>query len=225
MYESKFFDIGTSSQLFGGSGGLPVVGSNVAPVISKYSLVGIPTGSGMSSRQGQEIMVHGISLNGSVRLSSQASVMLPAMSGSWSGIFRFYVVADMQHNSADFNPALWPAGNFQTEVSKILDTSQPECLRFTNVANKKRFRILGQVAVVMNPRTKYLGGLTISPYSKNFSLDLSFDKPIRITYSSGAGATTDISSTNIFLVCDAVCDQNAAPSCTISMATRTLFVG
>lgn len=210
-YEPKVADFPPTANLFGTTGQLPATGA-----FGRYSLCQIAQGSGLANRQGREIIVTSLAVNGILSLVPSAGVT------NGGGVFRIYCVEDQQNNYTNYTTA-WPVGPGTDMVTELLTSG--DVVSFTNPANKQRFRVLGQTVVTMNPRSDSLPSAFCRPYSKAFTLELNFPTPINVVYNGSTGNSTEIASSNILLVCVPNCSAAVLATVNLAVGVRTVFTG
>lgn len=146
------------------------------PATGQLSLV--QTGDDFTNRDGAVIQTKSLQLRGNASF-------VPGASATAATCCFLYIVLDRQANGAA------PA------VTDVL-TSSTLSLALGNVPNQYRFKILKRIVLTFNSTA----GVTTAYNTQNIHVDeyIKFYQLIEMRYKASAGAVTDLTSNNIFLI-------------------------
>lgn len=167
--------VGTELKFFDGANSTASVSATGA--ILEDSLNEIAQGAGESNRVGRKCTLKSIHLRGEFTLPAQTSATTS------SERVRFIVYLDKQCNGAT------------AAVTDILESGNQDS--FLNLANKSRFRILGERTCALNAHgaTATAGAYTFGEVVKNFKMNLKCNLPLE--FDGATGAITELRSNNI----------------------------
>lgn len=167
-------------------------------------------GTGPTDRDGRKLIIKSIFVRGNVKLAHDAGA-----AGADATVARVLLVQDTQTNGAQLNPIHVMASGVGTGVHQ-----------FRNLEYSKRFRVLGDKTMVLNPQSSSGDTATVraGEVKKSFSFFLKCNIPV--TYNATADPA-DISQImdNSFHILAMGDDASPAGSLKLSYNCRARFVG